>query len=80
MSIDRDTISGGNDNRDGFEPARTAILGAALERAPFEGWTRVMMAAAAKSAGVDRSTGTAAFPRGVADLLTYWSESIDAEM
>lgn len=80
MSNDRDTIGGASGAADGFEPARRAMLAAALDRAPFEGWTRVMMAAAAKDAGVERATASAAFPRGVADILTYWSEAMDAEM
>jgi ubiquinone biosynthesis protein COQ9 len=65
---------------DGFEPARRAILDSALKRAPFEGWTRSMMAASARDAGVAASALAAAFPRGVADLLRYWSEENDAAM
>lgn len=65
---------------DGFDPARQAILAAALKRAPFEGWTRPMMARAAGEARIDDAALAAAFPGGVADLLTYWSEESDAAM
>ena len=78
MSYERDTSAG--ETADGFEAARRAILAAALERAPFEGWTRLMLAAAAKDGGVDRATSAAAFPRGVADILAFWSEAMDADM
>lgn len=66
------------DHDDGFEPARNAILQAALERAPFEGWTRMTLAHAGEDAGVDRATLAAAFPNGVEDLLAFWSQKADA--
>ncbi|MGE0408089.1 MAG: COQ9 family protein [Amphiplicatus sp.] len=65
---------------DGFEPARRAILEAALVRAPYEGWSRATMGAAAREAGIEPAALAAAFPGGVGDLLTYWSEETDAAM
>lgn len=65
---------------DGFEAARRDILNAALKRAPFEGWTPATLAAAGRDAKADRSTVAAAFPRGVGDLLTFWSDENDAAM
>jgi len=65
------------DMTDGFAAARAALLEAALKRAPFEGWTRAMMSRAADDARVTKSVTAAAFPRGVAGLLEYWSGQLD---
>jgi len=65
---------------DGFELARIKILPAMLGRAPFEGWTAAVLRAAARDADIDDSTEKAAFPRGVRDVLRYWSQMADAEM
>lgn len=63
---------------DAFDAARTALLPAALARAPFEGWTPVMLRRAAADCGLARSTLAAALPNGVADILRYWSIRADA--
>lgn len=65
---------------DGFEEARAKTLAAALERAPFDGWTDLMLGRAAADAGVPRSVIAAAFPHGVEDVLSLWSEAADAAM
>jgi len=65
---------------DGFEEARAAIFATALGLAPFDGWTALMLRRAADDAGVDRPVQKAAFPRGVRDLLHYWSAQADTEM
>lgn len=65
---------------DGFEQARRKVLAAALKRAPFDGWTSVTLAASGKDAGIDRATLAAAFPKGVGDLLAFWSGENDAAM
>lgn len=65
---------------DGFEGARERVLARALERAPFEGWTRAMLQRAGADAGASRPTLAAAFPKGAADLLAFWSEKADAAM
>lgn len=65
---------------DGFEDARRMVLSAMLEAAPFEGWTPVAMRRAAVGAGVDRARLAAAFPRGVGDVLDYWSMRADSAM
>jgi ubiquinone biosynthesis protein COQ9 len=64
-------------NSDAFVADRAAILEAALARAPFEGWTPVMLRRAAEDAGRDRAVLAAAFPNGVSDVLRYWSVSAD---
>jgi ubiquinone biosynthesis protein COQ9 len=65
---------------DGFEAARQKVLDAALERAPFDGWTPLLMRAAAGEAGVSSSVMDAAFPNGVGDLLALWSDRLDRMM
>lgn len=65
---------------DAFDADRAAILEAALVRAPFEGWTPVMLRRSAADAGRDRSVAAAAFPKGVADALRLWSVTADAAM
>ncbi len=65
---------------DGFEQARRAILAECLMLAPFEGWTSVMLRNAAAAAGEEPSAAKAAFPRGVSDVLRYWSGEADAAM
>lgn len=67
-------------DNDGFEEAREAVLTRALDRAPFEGWTRAMLEGAGGDAGVPRQIVVTAFPGGVADLLAFWSEKADAAM
>lgn len=62
---------------DAFARERAALLEAAAKRAPFEGWTRVMMSRAAADAGVPKAVLAAAFPNGVADLLECWSARLD---
>ncbi|MEM8772684.1 MAG: COQ9 family protein [Pseudomonadota bacterium] len=65
---------------DGFENARERILAAALKLAPFDGWTSIMIDAAAQSVDVDKATLSAAFPGGVSDVLRFWSETLDRTM
>lgn len=67
-------------NLDPFESARRSILNRALERAPFEGWTPVMLNRAAADAGVSRPELAAAIPGGVADMFRYWSLLCDEAM
>lgn len=65
---------------DGFEDVRRKVLAAMLEAAPFEGWTPVALRKAASPAGADRAQLAAAFPRGVGDVLAYWSMTVDEAM
>jgi ubiquinone biosynthesis protein COQ9 len=65
---------------DGFEPAREAVLDLALRRAPAEGWTPTTLRSAAREAGYAESVVDAAFPKGVSDLLAFWSEALDRQM
>lgn len=67
-------------DRDGFESVREKILEIALGRAAFDGWTASMLDASARDVGIDRAEVKAAFPRGVRDLLRFWSEQNDRAM
>ncbi len=59
---------------------RVEVLGAALELAPFEGWTAQTLAQAAAAAVIDPGALELACPRGVVDLLSYWSAQCDRTM
>ena len=60
-----------------FEKERAAILAAALDAAPFEGFTSLSVKRAAAAAGVSPAASAAAFPRGAIDLVEYWSHEAD---
>lgn len=59
---------------------RAQVLAAALPNVPFDGWTLTTLRQAAEAAGIAREAQRAAFPLGVIDLVTYWSDACDAEM
>ena len=63
-----------------FESARLEILDAALMLAAFDGFSEMSLRSAAADAGVDEATLAAAFPKGVRDLLHFWSLQADAAM
>lgn len=63
---------------DPFDPERAQILAKALEAAPFEGFTPLMLRKAAAAAGLSEATLAAAFPRGAIDLIEFWSSEADA--
>jgi len=58
---------------------RDSILKAALKIAPFEGWTNLTLKRAARDAGYPEGSGELYFENGVADLLTYWADILDAK-
>lgn len=59
------------------EKARAAILAALLRAAAFDGWSETALEAARVEAGVEKPVARLAFPSGLADALTYWSERLD---
>jgi ubiquinone biosynthesis protein COQ9 len=65
---------------DGFEEERRAILAECLVLAPFDGWTAGMLRNAAITAEVDPAAVRAAFPKGVSDVLRFWSGEADRAM
>jgi ubiquinone biosynthesis protein COQ9 len=62
---------------DPFDETRRKLLPAALETAVFDGFTPLMMRAAAQKAGLSRSELAAAFPHGAVDLAAFWSQEAD---
>jgi ubiquinone biosynthesis protein COQ9 len=59
---------------------RDRYLAAALEEAPFSGWTRVSLQAAAKAADLSEGQMELAAPRGAADLLDVFEDKADLAM
>ena len=66
--------------RDGTESHRQRILALALPNVPFEGWTRAVMTAAAKEAGIGEAQMRLAFPDGPLGLVAYFIAQGDAQM
>lgn len=60
--------------------AKRATLAAALDHAPFEGWTQPMLTRAVQEAGQDGLFAARAFPRGPVDLVAFWIAEADHEM
>ncbi len=59
---------------------KTAVLGAALKRAPDEGFTDKMLSGAGKDAGTGEEMLVHLFPQGPASLVEFFSEQSDAAM
>lgn len=62
---------------DPFDDVRKRLLPAALDAAVFEGFTPLMLANAAKAAGVSGAELAAAFPAGALGLVEFWSSMAD---
>jgi ubiquinone biosynthesis protein COQ9 len=65
---------------DPYAEEKRKILEAALVEADFGGWSLETLRAAADKAGVARDRQRLAFPRGVLDLLEFYSDTADAAM
>ncbi len=59
---------------------RDRLLAAALEEAPFSGWTAASLKAAVRTAGLSDGEAVLAAPRGAADLLDRFEEQADEAM
>jgi ubiquinone biosynthesis protein COQ9 len=59
---------------------RAAVLREALARAPEEGFTEVTLERAAQAAKIAPAQARIAFPKGAADLVAYYSETLDRAM
>ncbi|MEM9705394.1 MAG: COQ9 family protein [Pseudomonadota bacterium] len=70
----------GSHDAEAFEENRQIILDAMLAQAAFDGFTPISLRRAAAAVDIDRAGLKAAFPRGVKDLLIYWSDELDQEM
>jgi ubiquinone biosynthesis protein COQ9 len=62
------------------DDVKAAVLDAALKRAPEDGFTESMLAAAAKDAGVGAEMVLHLFPQGPISLVEFFSETSDAAM
>src|SRR5262249_47750675 len=71
---------GADMSEDLYAEERAAILKAALVEADFGGWSLETLRVAADKAGVDRDRQRLAFPRGVLDLLEFYSKTADDAM
>lgn len=74
-----------NSRMDDLETLRMAILDEMLLEAAFDGWTDTSLRAAARSAGlgpeeIARGDLTRVYPRGIGDVLDFWSEHEDTRM
>jgi len=65
---------------DPYAQDKAEILEAALIEADFDGWSLETLRRAADKAGVSREIQRLAFPRGVMDLVGYYSEAMDQAM
>lgn len=62
------------------DDARRKILECALTLAVSAGWTETMLHRAAEEAGVPAGHDTLAFPKGVQDLIHFYSQELDKRM
>ena len=62
------------------DPARAAMLTAALSHVPFDGWSPATFRAAARDAGVELPVARALFPRGAVDMALAYHALGDARM
>lgn len=67
-------------NQPHLDKIRKSLLKHALPGAAFDGWSAASLQAAAKAAGIDPGAVELACPRGVVDLLVFWSHEADREM
>jgi ubiquinone biosynthesis protein COQ9 len=65
---------------DPLDAARDAIVLAMLPQAPFDGWTRRTMQAAAKDAGLDPTMAERAFPGGPAEAAAHFAALADRKL
>jgi ubiquinone biosynthesis protein COQ9 len=63
-----------------LDKIRAALLAAMLPRAAFEGWTAAALQSVAQETGTDPGAVELTCPRGVVDLLRYWSRELDRDM
>jgi ubiquinone biosynthesis protein COQ9 len=56
------------------------VLACVLVHVPFDGWSKDVLEQAARDAGLDPSYGWRLFPRGVGEIISYWSALLDEEM
>lgn len=65
---------------DPFETARDAIVLAMLGHAPFEGWSKRSLAAAARESGFDETMAERAFPGGPVEAAAHFAALADRKL
>lgn len=65
---------------DHLDTVRRGLLAAALPHIPFDGWSGISLAKAARDMGVDEGTAGMAFPGGAGDLLEFFAADADSRM
>lgn len=65
---------------DPFETARDAIVLAMLGHAPFEGWSRKALTAAARESGFDETMAERAFPGGPIEAAAHFAALADRKL
>ncbi len=65
---------------DGLDAQRRALLEAALDHVPWDGWTQSVLEKGAGEAGVRPGLEKLLFPKGAADLIHFYSSELDREM
>ena len=56
------------------------LLNAILKHVPFDGWSSAAFSAGIKDAQVNADRAAILFPRGIADVATYFGESVAAKL
>jgi len=69
-----------NELDDGLDAPRRALLKAALEHIPWDGWTQSVLDQAVRDADIQHGLEKILFPKGAADLLHFYEGELDAEM
>ena len=64
----------------GLDTERRALLEAALNHVPFDGWSARTLRLACRDRGLDRTVARRAFPRGARDLLAFFVAEADRRM
>lgn len=62
------------------DAVRRAILEAALQHVPFDGWSQPALNAGARDAGHDETMVVRVFPGGPIDAILFWSRDADRRM
>jgi ubiquinone biosynthesis protein COQ9 len=73
-------VCAATDDNDPYTEEKARILDAALIEADFDGWSLETLRRAADKAGLGREAQRLAFPRGVMDLVAYYSQRMDDAM
>lgn len=73
-------MSGGDGNSDPRPPVEVAaeqLLAAALNHAPFDGWSERTLCKAIEETGIDAGLARLAYPRGALDMLLAFHRDLD---